>query len=189
MTCYNDHMIKYILLGLLSYLPMTGYDLKQMIDHSISHFWHAHHSQIYSTLREMEADGLVTSELIEAEGERDRRVYSLTEKGLQEFRTWLDQSMTEMSLIKDDLLVRVFFSAQREKPKVLAELVLQREMHQQKLKLYHTITSEEIARNATEYPQMARDAKFWQATLNLGVRYEEAYIDWLNETIQMVENS
>lgn len=181
-------MIQYILLGFLNYQPMSGYDLKQMIDHSISHFWHAHHSQIYTTLRQMEADGLVASELIEAEGQRDRRVYSLTEKGLQEFHTWLDQSMTEMTPIKEDLLVRVFFSAQREKPKVLAELVLQREMHQQKLKQYHAIASEEIDHNVSEYPQLAKDARFWHATLKLGIRYEEAYIDWLNETIQMVED-
>ena len=54
-------MIKYILLGLLNYQPMTGYDLKQTIDHSVSHFWHAYHSQIYTQLRQMEAERLAAA--------------------------------------------------------------------------------------------------------------------------------
>jgi len=54
-------MLKYILLEFLNYRPMTGCDLKKWIDQSTAHFWHAYHSQIYTTLRKMEADGLVQS--------------------------------------------------------------------------------------------------------------------------------
>ena len=47
-------MIKFILLGFLNYQQMTGYELKQFMDESIAHFWHAYHSQIYTSLRQME---------------------------------------------------------------------------------------------------------------------------------------
>jgi len=43
-------MLKYVLLGALSYQPLTGYQLKQFIDSTARHFWHAQISQIYRTL-------------------------------------------------------------------------------------------------------------------------------------------
>ena len=180
-------MIKYILLGFLNYQPMTGYEIKQTLDHSVSHFWHAYHSQIYTTLRQMEADALVVSEFIQSEGQPDRRVYSLTDAGRAELKTWLDQSLTEMSPVKEELILRLFFSARRDKNSVLAELHLQRELHQKKLNEYHGMTTEMVEENAKIMPQLARDAIFWKMTLNMGIRYEEMYLAWLNQTIQEIE--
>jgi len=180
-------MIKYILLGFLNYQPMTGYDLKQTLDHSVSHFWHAYHSQIYTMLREMEADGWVVSEFIHNEGQPDRRVYSLTDAGRAEFKTWLDQSLTEMSPIKEELLVRLFFSARRDKKSVLTELYLQHELHQKKLNEYHSLSVGPVDKNTETIPELATDAKFWKMTLNLGISYEETYLAWLDQTIQEIE--
>lgn len=180
-------MIKYILLGFLNYQPMTGYDLKQTLDHSVSHFWHAYHSQIYTTLRQMESDGWVVSEFFYAESQPDRRVYSLTDAGRAEFNGWLEQSLTEMSPIKEELLVRLFFSARRDKKSILAELYLQRELHQKKLNEYHGYTGDMIDKNVKTIPQLQSDAVFWRMTLNLGIHYEEMYVEWLNQTIQEIE--
>jgi PadR family transcriptional regulator, regulatory protein AphA len=180
-------MIKFILLGFLNYQPMTGYELKQTMDHSVSHFWHAYHSQIYTTLRQMEADALVVSEFIHSEGQPDRRVYSLTDSGRVELKTWLDQSLTEMSPIKEELILRLFFSASRDKNSVLAELHLQREMHQKKLNEYHGLTVGEIEENAKSIPQLARDARFWRMTLYMGISYEKMYLEWLDQTIREIE--
>ena len=180
-------MIKYILLGLLNYQPMTGYDLKQTIDHSVSHFWHAYHSQIYTQLRQMEADGWVTSEFVYAQGQPDRRVYALTDAGRIEFKTWLDQSLTGMSPIKEELLVRLFFSARRDKKSVLAELYLQRELHQKKRIEYHDLSGEFSEENRKRMPQLESDAAYWKMTLNMGIGYEEMYIEWLNQAIREIE--
>lgn len=179
-------MIKYILLGFLNYQPMTGYDLKQMIDHSTAHFWHAHHSQIYTTLRQMEHDGLVTSQFIYEEGQPNRRMYTISEAGKTELKAWLEQPLMEMTSIKENLLVRIFFSGQREPEKVLTELSLQLELHRQKRETYRMLV--EIDEQEIKHPHLRRDAAFWSATLNMGIRYEEAYIGWLEDTIRMVEN-
>jgi DNA-binding PadR family transcriptional regulator len=180
-------MIKNILLGFLNYSPMTGYDLKQNIDDSTAHFWHAHHSQIYTSLREMEKEGLVTSEYSREEGQPDRRVYTITENGKQALSTWLNQPMTEMSAIKDEFLVRIFFSARRDPQKVVNELILQRELHLKQLDLYLNHIDPTIKE---EHIQMGleHDAAFWRLTLQMGIRYEQAYLDWINESIQMMDN-
>jgi len=180
-------VIKYILLGFLNYQPMTGYELKQTLDTSVSHFWHAHHSQIYTTLRQMEADGLVVSEFLHSEGQPDRRVYTLTDAGRAELSAWLNQSLTEMSPIKEELLVRVFFSARRDKSSVLAELVLQRELHQKKLSLYRDISTNHIDKELAAVPELVKDAVFWKMTVRMGVAFEAMYVDWLTQAIHEVE--
>jgi len=181
-------MIKYILLGLLNYKPMTGYELKQTIDHSVSHFWHAYHSQIYTQLRQMEADGWVSSEFVYTEGQPDRRIYVMTEAGRVEFETWLDQSLTSMSPIKEELLVRLFFSARRDKKSVLAELYLQRELHQKKLNEYSSLEGDFSEENKnTIPPQMVGDTVFWKMTLNMGIGFEKMYLEWLNQTIAEID--
>jgi PadR family transcriptional regulator AphA len=180
-------MIRYILLGFLNYQPMTGYDLKLAIDQSISHFWHAYHSQIYTTLRQMEQEKLVASEFIQKAGQPDRRVYSITPAGQQALRGWLDQTQTEISPIKEELLVRLFFSAQRNPQQVLTELRLQLELHLQKLAAYHEIAVEMPKNEEQHHPALSRDQHFWRLTLDLGIRYEETYIAWLKDSIQKVE--
>lgn len=181
-------MIQYILLGFLNYQPMTGYDLKRALDHSTGHFWHAYHSQIYTTLRQMEKDGLVTSQFVMGEGQPDRRTYTIAEQGRAQLTEWLSHPLTETSSIKEDLLVRLFFSGQRSNESILAELTVQREIHQQKLAEYRKmrVEMEEVAKNLP-IPSLRRDSVFWMATLKMGMRYEEAYLEWLNETIHTVQ--
>lgn len=190
MECYIIAMIKYILLGFLNYRPMTGYELKQMIDDTTAHFWHAYHSQIYTILRQMEQDQLVTSRFFQEEGQPDRRVYTITDGGKQALKDWLDQTLTEPSPVKEELLVRLFFSGQRDPQQVLTELRLQCELHQKKLSAYQEMSrQQELARwNAEHGPELARDKVFWHMTLGLGIHYEEAYIAWLKDSIAQVEN-
>lgn len=180
-------MIKYILLGFLNYQPLTGYQLKQAIDESTAHFWHAHHSQIYTTLRQMEADGLVTSELQQQESLPDRRVYTIQAAGQQALKDWLNQTQTEVSPIKEDLLVRVFFSGQRDPQMVLTELRLQGELHQAKLAAYHEIAGHMVKQQGQNHPSLQRDWQFWRLTLEMGMRYEEMYIGWLKSAIEKIE--
>jgi len=180
-------MIKFILLGFLNYQPMTGYDLKQTIDESTAHFWHAHHSQIYTTLRQMDQEGLVTSVQVPGEGLPDRRIYTITPAGKQALQTWLNQTQTEVSPIKEELLVRLFFSAQRDPQQVLTELRLQCELHREKLAAYRRIAEEMVNHHAQAIPSLQRDKHFWRLTLEMGMRYEEAYIAWLEDSIRKIE--
>lgn len=46
--------LPHAILGLLNYMPMTGYDLKNFFDDSIDFFWSAQMSQIYRELKNLE---------------------------------------------------------------------------------------------------------------------------------------
>jgi len=181
-------MLKYILLGFLNYQPMSGYDLKSLMDESTSHFWHAYHSQIYTTLRKLEEDGLLVSEEIESEDAKlNRRVYSITAAGQAELRDWLAQTMPEPTPVKEDLLVRLFFSGSRDRESTLNELRLQRQFHQQKLALYNSLSPHHLVADMDASPELLREARFWATTLEFGKRYEHMYLAWLEDTIRTIE--
>ena len=180
-------MLKYILLGFLNYEPMTGYDLKRLVDGSTAHFWHAYHSQIYTTLRKMEQDGLVTSVIDDSDEKLERRIYQLTELGQSKFKQWLGKNLTELPPSKDALLVRLFFSGSRDRDRVLDELRFQRQLHQQQLETYQQLEPEKSSAKSDRI-DFEREAQFWRMTLELGLSYEQMYLKWLDETIAKIES-
>lgn len=181
-------MLKYVLLGGLSYRPLTGYQLKQFVDNSAKHFWFAQTSQIYRTLDTLEADGLLTSEIQEQQDRPDRRLYHITPAGRTDLLAWLAEPMTEIAPTKDSLLVRLFFSAQLDKETVLTQLRLQRSLHQRQLSLYRNEIVALINEGIRQSPELKRDALLWDVTRRNGELVEEAYVRWLDETIQRIED-
>lgn len=181
-------MLKYVLLGALSYQPLTGYQIKQFVDRSAKHFWYAQTSQIYRTLDKLEEEGLLTSQIEEQEDKPDRRLYHITTTGLEDLRHWLAQPMTSIEPTKDALIVRLFFSAQLDKETVLTQLRLQRALHQQQLDVYRTQVKQDIQSSKETNPQLKRDALMWDCARRNGELLEAAYIAWLDETITRIEN-
>jgi DNA-binding PadR family transcriptional regulator len=162
---------------------MSGYDLKLNLEHSISHFWHAHHSQIYTTMRKLEEEGLVTSEIHPQEGAPDRRVYDITEAGMVEVNRWLDKPLNYPSPIKEEFLVRLFFSSDRNHQEVTAELIMQRKFHEERYQVYKDLEHHLNCEIKKETPVRERDVRFWLFTLKMGLDFETMYIQWLNDTL------
>jgi len=179
-------MLKYALLGLLQYNPSTGYDLKQFMDTSTSNFWHAKLSQIYVTLKALEKDGLLTSDVQEQASRPDRRVYTLTEQGTQALDNWLGDTNVELPQLKDPFLLKLFFCARVDKETLLTQLKLQRDLHQKLLNEYKTETKATIQNVRENVPQLKNDALFWGLTLRSGELIEEATIRWLGEAIETI---
>ena len=48
-----------VILGLLATAPLSGYEIKAIVDRSTRFFWAASYSQIYPELRRLEQDGLI----------------------------------------------------------------------------------------------------------------------------------
>ena len=92
------------------------------MDSSTGHFWYAKLSQIYMTLKTLEGDGLLISEVQPQEDRPDRRVYTITEAGRAALRRWLAEPLTEVEPTKEPLLLKLFFSAQIDKDALLTQL-------------------------------------------------------------------
>jgi len=178
--------LKYALLGFLNYQACSGYDLKQLMDVSTSNFWHAKQSQIYTTLKKMEKDGLILSRVQSQESHPDRRVYQIVEAGQADLGEWLAQPLMTIEARKETLLLKLFFSAQISPQEILTELRIQRNLHQADLEKYQTTTKDVISQFSAS-PDMADDGQLWEATRRFGELYEEMFICWLDETIEIVK--
>ena len=100
----------YVILGLLTFREMSGYDLKQLINKSITHFyWSPAKSQIYGELRRLESHGLVTMREVPQTLRPDKRLYHITSQGTEAMQKWLENSGVEPDSYKSALLLKVFF--------------------------------------------------------------------------------
>lgn len=81
--------IRMAILGFLSWKPFTGYELKKLFADSLSFYWSGNSNQIYGALILLHKEGAVSIEVQQQEKYPARKVYSLTEAGRGELRTWL----------------------------------------------------------------------------------------------------
>ncbi|MFZ5644426.1 MAG: PadR family transcriptional regulator [Bacillota bacterium] len=176
--------LKYALLGFLNYGTMTGYELKQRFDHSVQHFWNANLSQIYPTLSQMEKEGLLVMEVEYQESRPNRKVYKITDTGRQELKRWLGEPM-DLAPVRIPFLIKVFFGANIESERVAELIRHQIKLHREKLDEYMEISS--FICEAAQSPEIKRDAQYWQLSLKAGIRFETAFLEWLEEAINTIE--
>lgn len=95
------------LLGMLSGgAELSGYDIKKWINWAIRFFYSSPaYSQIYSELKRLEKLGLVSSR-VDA-GIRSRRMYKITEHGLEAVTRWINEDPVEPPTLKHNPMMRV----------------------------------------------------------------------------------
>jgi PadR family transcriptional regulator, regulatory protein AphA len=82
-------MIEYAILGLLSWKPLSGYDLKKIMSDSSLFYWSGNNNQIYHSLLQLYHDGLVSQQVQYQDTLPAKKIYSLTETGHSRLRQWL----------------------------------------------------------------------------------------------------
>ncbi|MFF3543994.1 PadR family transcriptional regulator [Streptomyces platensis] len=98
-------------LGLLSFgEELSGYDLKKWSDWSLRLFyWSPSFSQIYGELKRLEKVGYVTSRMVAQEtGNRDKRVYVITDAGMAAVRHWAREAPVEPPVLKHGVMLRMW---------------------------------------------------------------------------------
>jgi DNA-binding PadR family transcriptional regulator len=98
----------YVILGMVSRTPHSGYEIKALVDNSTRFFWAASYGQIYPELKRLSEAGLVEGADAPT-GERKRTVYAITEAGRAELEDWLRQP-PETSELREEGLLKLFFA-------------------------------------------------------------------------------
>lgn len=153
------------LLGFLHEGEQSGWDLVVTARRLIGNFWSLTQSQIYRELAAMAAQGLVVADDV---GARDRRPYRITDDGRAAFQRWLAASPGP-GQIRYPLLLTLSFAQHLPPEQVSAFVAEHRAAHQRKHAGYLADTA--MARNAGA---SATDL----VTLDFGIRYEAAVLDW-----------
>src|SRR5205814_6113529 len=80
--------VKHSLLALLYQRPMHGYELGKQLSLSVNADWDVKPGQIANTLLRLKEAGLVDYEVVETSDAPDRKVYAITDTGIEELRAW-----------------------------------------------------------------------------------------------------
>nr|WP_275422885.1 PadR family transcriptional regulator [Paenibacillus mucilaginosus] len=100
-------------MGILMQSDASGYDIKQQFEKLFSYFYNASYGTIYPTLSRMEREGLITKENLVQTGKPNKNIYTITEKGKEAFRRYLESDIQEVE-IKSDFMTRLYFGGLAE---------------------------------------------------------------------------
>jgi PadR family transcriptional regulator, regulatory protein AphA len=109
--------IEYAILGLLSWRPLSGYDLKKMFQDSVALYWSGNNNEIYRTLVNLHKQGQVSMEVLPQENLPARKIYTITEKGGAELKKWLLKT-TDLPQVKHTLLIQLAWADQLSAPEL-----------------------------------------------------------------------
>lgn len=85
----------------------SGYDLAKGFEASVANFWMATPQQLYRELERMESEGLVRARVVQQERRPNKRLFSLTEAGLEVLRDYVGEAPAKPPALRDELMVKV----------------------------------------------------------------------------------
>jgi len=160
----------YVILGMVSREPRSGYEIKALVDRTTRFFWAASYGQIYPELKRLAAAGLVEGR-DEPRGERRRTVYAITAAGTEALREWLRRP-PETYEVRDEGLLKLFFAGALPAAEGVAILRDMRAHHLdliERLREIEPKAEEKEDRTGDPYPLMV---------LYGGIELSEWFADW-----------
>lgn len=189
--------LKHGLLGLLHSRPMTGYDLTKIFNESLNFFWHAQMSQIYRDLGTLEKKGFVESEIEEQHGKPDKKIYSITPKGNEEFKKWLDDcDFSDSIKYRDAAVMKIFFGSMGDRKKFISGLedfIFLNEEHlisyKRSLKMFNNDKQKIGEMFDSNIPQdkFLENITYMKMTITKGLITAKANIEWAEECIKTLQ--
>lgn len=159
-----------VILGMIALGKRTGYEIKNLVDKSTRNFWAASYGQIYPELRRLEERGLIRGRP-EPTGERARTVHELTDEGWSMLRGWLEDEAEPGFEVRDEGMLKLFFSDFAAPGMRIAHLGAMRAYHERVLAQLRT-----LAENGGPVNQGPR------LTLELGMGLHQWLADWCAAT-------
>jgi PadR family transcriptional regulator, regulatory protein AphA len=172
----------YVILGLLSESPLTGYEIKKVIDIRFRYFWSESYGQLYPTLKELNKKGLINVLKSEGKEKRSRITYQITKEGFAVLHSWLGQPV-ERESVRLEILLKMYFS-HLIKPEVMIKHIRDfQSKHEEDLFILNLFEQElkAILDKDPNHPHVLR-------VIDFGQRVNQAYLDWSRETIKFIES-
>jgi PadR family transcriptional regulator, regulatory protein AphA len=110
----------YAVLALLGVRPWSAYELNQQMSRSLSWYWPKAESLVYAECKKLAEHDLATSRQ-EPQGRRPRTVYTITDRGRDALRGWLDQP-TAGPRLEWEAMLQVAFADHGSREQLLENL-------------------------------------------------------------------
>ena len=168
---------RFAVLGILSYGPMSGYDIKKFYEKNVAGFWSESYGQIYPILKRLAEEGLATRSVHKQAGKPDRHIYAITDEGREELQQWL-VAPTGRHIGRHETLLKLMFGKQISVVDNIFQIECFRDCQINELKEIE-ILKERFKHEEIDDPNMP----FWQLAFSYGEHVNRAYINWAEEAI------
>jgi PadR family transcriptional regulator AphA len=157
----------YVILGMVSREPRSGYEIKAAVDSTTRFFWAASYGPIYPELKRLSEAGLVEG-VDASQGDRKRTRYAITAYGKAELKDWLRRP-PEASEMREEGLLKLFFSGVLKPAEAVETL---RAMRKRRLELSEQLRAME--------PQKIENVEdpFPLMVLRAGIEFNEWFAKW-----------
>ena len=179
--------IENAILGLLSWRPLSGYDLKKIFEDSPILYWSGNNNEIYRTLVKLHQEGLVTRELQPQENLPARKIYTLTPQGRSVLERWA-ASAPELPHLRHTLLVQLAWGDLLENEALDGLLEAYEDEVATQLMMSQAQSG---ATPASRQPQPAflnplharspREALLWRSIQDYWIQYYETELAWIRQ--------
>lgn len=181
-------ILGYAILGLLAREKLSGYDVKQRMGGRVGFFWEARHSQIYPELARLEERKLVTHKVVEQQARPDKKVYEITDAGLEALREWVTEP-PPARVAKDELVLKAYSMWLADPEKATWLFRDEERLHDEKLRRYEEIGAwmEEEWGEYLDRPGSPHFASY--AALRRGILHERGYAEWCRWVADRLERA
>lgn len=170
---------QYVILGLLTEQPLSGYDIKKIIDIRFKFFWNESYGQIYPELKQLIEKGYIST--LSNEADRGKQLYKITETGFEHLKKWLEIKPDTESMRLEILLKRYFGGL--IDPSIMINHIREFQLqHQQDLMMLNMFRHE--LENIDDPYHNHSDVL---SVIDLGIKTNNAYCEWASETITNLE--
>lgn len=172
---------RYLILGLLTEGPLSGYEIKKVVDIRFSYFWSESYGQIYPELARLAQEGLAEEYSAEGESRKEKKRYQITDRGADALREWL-QLPVEKEVVRFELLLKLFFSGQLPAQAVADHIKAFELAHKRQLELFRRFEQE---LQETRHPGDNHEEVLM--VLLFGQKVGSAYVEWSQEVLKRLE--
>ena len=167
--------IRYLVLGLITRQPMSGYDIKRFLNSLSWLVGTPSFGSLYPTLHTLREKNLVTVEVIPRQDKPPRKIYTITDAGKQVLREWMDQPITAEASLRD-FVMRLILSNNFSHTGLIAHLQQRRSQ---------VVTSQATLRQIVESLDETID---WgqRLTFGYGLALATAELTWLDSTLELL---
>lgn len=158
---------RFLVLGLLSERPMTGYDIKKHVNGSLSAVTNASYGTLYPTLHKLLTEGAVAVQEVPQKGRPSKKVYRITERGQRELEKWLIEPASA-DQVRREFLLKLYLAKDLSTHHVLNLIACRRE------EITRTLQTLRAEKDGVSNPYQA-----W--VLDYSLALCEAEIDWLRQ--------
>lgn len=171
----------YVILGLLAEQPLSGYQIKKIVDLRFRFFWSESFGQIFPALKSLFAAGLAAECAREQAGGHAAKTYQITPVGRDALIDWLAQPVEKESL-RLEILLKTYFSNYAAPGVMLTHLAAFAQSHAEQLHILG-LFQQELER----IPDADENHREVLRVIDFGIKANRAYLDWCGETQRYFE--